>query len=92
VNDKDCRKAGQPLTKFTFYETYFINWPTYGLGLPKESLEVKRSSVKANKKPNCNLAELPFSMKTFDHLDVDIYFLISAFRKNNLISTFFIFI
>ena len=70
--DPDCVKAGQQLTKFSFYETHFIAWRSDGMNLPREILEIRYSDVRTFKKPYCDHVDLPFSMKTFDHLDVII--------------------
>lgn len=68
--DFDCLKAEQQLTKFSFYETHLVQWENQGFFLPKESLEIKRTTVKLFKKPFCDIVNLPFNLNTFDHLDV----------------------
>ncbi|RNA02773.1 tetratricopeptide repeat 17-like [Brachionus plicatilis] len=67
--DLDCLKAEQQLTKFSFYETHLTSWHNQGFYLPKESLDIKRSTVKLFKKPFCDIISLPFNLNTFDHLD-----------------------
>ena len=37
--------------------------------MPKESIEISKDQVKNYKKPFCDATVLPFSMKTFDHLE-----------------------
>ncbi len=41
--------------------------------LPNEILIINQADVKVFKKPYCDIVELPFTMGTFDHLDVDIF-------------------
>ena len=68
--DLDCQKAEQQLTKFSFYESHLVLWHTQGFFLPKESLDIKITTVKFFKKPFCDIVNLPFNLNTFDHLDV----------------------
>jgi hypothetical protein len=75
--DADCLKAGQPLTKFPFYETYFITWDkSDDVELSKQLADLKQSTdTNSYKKPYCD-KELPFRMGNFDHLEViskDLY-------------------
>lgn len=70
--DLDCQKGEQQLTKFTFYETHLVSWNTQGFSLPKESLDIKRNTIKLFKRPFCDIVNLPFNLNTFDHLDVTL--------------------
>ena len=53
-----------------------------GLGLPKELLQLKSTSFKTFKEPNCDLTDLPFNMGTYDHFEVYINILL---KENCLI-------
>ena len=69
--DSDCLKATQQLTKFTFFETYVINWKEEKFGFNKEILDTKESDIITFKKPHCDNIDFKFRFdKTFDHLDV----------------------
>jgi hypothetical protein len=65
--DPDCVKAGQQLTKFSFYETHL--WRTDHMKLPSDIMSLKEYDIRYFKKPICSIVDLPFSMKTFDHLE-----------------------
>lgn len=65
--DPDCVKAGQQLTKFSFYETNL--WRTDDMKLPNDIMSIKEYDIRYFKKPVCSSTELPFSMRTFDHLE-----------------------
>ena len=69
--DSDCIKAGQQLTKFSFYETHL--WKLDNMKLPKDILNLKEYDIRYFRKPDCVNTELPFSMKTFEHLEVKFY-------------------
>lgn len=69
-SDSDCQKAGQPLAKLPYYETYSVKWHEHGLYMPKESLEISKHQIKYHKKPFCDVALLPFNMGNLDHLEV----------------------
>lgn len=90
-SDPDCIKAGQQLTKFTFFETYLISWHTNELTLPKEIMQIPKSTIKVFKKPYCDSIDLPFNMGTYDHFDVKYYyfntpsfFIYYSFNKVNI--------
>ena len=68
--DADCLRAGQELTKFSFFETYLISWLSQGLTLPKDVMQTKLASIKEFKKPYCDSIDLPFNMGTYDHFEV----------------------
>lgn len=81
-SDSDCLKAGQPLVKFSFYES---NYNTFKDELIRHLRGPNANVFKTNNKkendnlriPNCN-AKLPFSLLTYDHLDVRISFLFNV--------------
>jgi len=71
--DSDCIKASQQLSKFTFFETNFINWEEEKFAFAKEILKIKKSDVITFKKPYCDKIELGFRLdKSFDHLNVGL--------------------
>ena len=72
--DADCLRAGQELTKFSFFETYLISWLSQGLTLPKDVMQTKLASIKEFKKPYCDSNDLPFNMGTYDHFEVGFKF------------------
>lgn len=68
--DQDCLRAGQQLNKFAFYETHLNVMSVKEKKLPKEIMKIKQEEIKTFKKPHCDQStKLPFSMRTFDHLD-----------------------
>lgn len=66
--DTDCVKAGQQLTKFSFYET--LKMRVEEMKLPKDIIQLKKIDIRYFIKPDCNSIDLPFSLRTFDHLEV----------------------
>ncbi len=78
--DIDCINAGQQLSKFSFYETHLITWRSESMKLPNEILTINQADVKVFKKPYCDVISLPFTMGTFDHLEVDL--VLDKFKLN----------
>ena len=48
----------------------FLVWKVDESSFPKEVLQIRQEDLNGFKKPNCLSAPLPFSMGTFDHLEV----------------------
>ena len=83
ANEPNCLKLGPQLTKLPFYESYVIDWRGDGFTLPTEENDDADSDDDDNDDddyyydgsypsiPMCDrFVDLPFSMKTFDHLEV----------------------
>ena len=71
------------MTKFLFYETHMFSWFEEDFSFPNAVLNLKEADVKKFSKPLCDLIELPFSMQTFQHLEV-ILFKLENFQFNNV--------
>jgi hypothetical protein len=73
-SDIDCLKAGQPLVKFSFYESNYNSFKDELIrhlkGTHTNTFKNNNNNKEDNLRiPYCN-AKLPFSLLTFDHLDV----------------------
>ena len=59
------------MTKFSFYETH--EWKNDEMKFSQDIMNIKEYDIRFFKKPDCNQIYMPFSLKTFDHLEVCLF-------------------